>query len=28
LWENETCLPVHGSLPQISHLYAMWGESS
>ena len=22
LWENETCLPVHGSLPQISHLYA------
>jgi hypothetical protein len=23
LWENETCFPVHGSLPQISHLYAM-----
>ncbi len=23
LWEKLTCLPTHGSLPQISHLYAM-----
>jgi hypothetical protein len=28
LWENETCLPVHGSLPQISHLYAMRAKTS
>ncbi len=25
LCEKLTCLPVHGSLPQISHLYAMFG---
>jgi hypothetical protein len=28
LCENETCLPVHGSLPQISHLYAMRAKTS
>ena len=28
LWENETCLPVHGFLPQTSHLYAMRGKTS
>jgi len=25
LCEKLTCLPVHGSLPQTSHRYAMWG---
>jgi hypothetical protein len=25
LCEKLTCLPVHGSLPQTSHLYAMFG---
>jgi hypothetical protein len=28
LWEKETCFPVHGSLPQISHLYAMRAKTS